>query len=184
MARQQFPVSQIPDLPPQLAEMLPMPAGLSVSRLCEMAPGIAFSAELLDDMLGVLVVPTQSAIELASFGGVIECAGLPTGFANGMKIYVGYHVFEHRRVKNARVQRISANVRTKCPGQDVEFFVGGTFTCDRLGMRAAIEFTQRSVNNLKRKGFCPCWESEPSVKRICIAKTGLCAKCIVKIAHE
>jgi len=169
MAQQQIPAVQPPQLPPQLAEMLPGPAALSASRFCELAPGIPFSAEVLDDILNA---------------GVTECVALPTGFANGMNILVGYHVFDHRVVKSVRVKQISATVKTYLAGNVSELFVGKTFPHDRSGLRHAIEFTQRSVNNLKRKGFCPCWEIDQDVKRICIAKTGRCAKCIVKVAHE
>ena len=49
------------NLPPQLVQTLPEIAAASVSQLCEMAPGIPRSSQILDDMVETLKLNPMSS---------------------------------------------------------------------------------------------------------------------------
>ena len=111
--------------------------------------------------------------------------------ADGMKILLRYDVAT-KRVKKQTLKEIVARVDTRMPRERrPSYFDLQRFPFDRAGMRRAIEFTQGVVNKLKRKGFCPCWETFtpppdldiPATKRICVGKTGRCTGCVMKLAH-
>lgn len=171
-------VSPKPALPPQLCRRLG-DAAPHVAGFCEMAPGIPWSAEILDDMLG---------------GTDLEHKywQLDSGREDGMKIQLRCDV-DTRKVKKQTLKEIVTRVETRMPRERrPSLFAVKAFPFDRAGLRRAIEFTQGVVNKLKQKGFCPCWETYtpppdldiPATKRICVGKTGRCVCCIMKLAHE
>ncbi len=162
------------NIPPQLDNVLPGPALLSVNEMCEMMPGIPWSNQILDDLLDTL----------GDYNIFPEINFLPP--VNGItKIEVG--LFRQRmKVKGGWKMEIDARVSYycghlnqhghECPGQKEKIF-----PMDRTGVKAAIEFLQTSVQDIKRRGLCePCRTLELPVKRLLVGSTGLCGTCLMK----
>lgn len=165
-------------LPPQLCQALG-DAAPKVAEFCEMAPGVPWSAELLDDML--------SGSDL-----YYRFWRLKSGRADGMEIHMSYEVAT-RKANKQQIKEIRTRILTKMPREGMTCgFACREFPFDRAGLRHAIEFTQSAVNKLRRKGVCPCWEDYtpplgydmPAPKRICVGTTGRCVDCILELAHK
>ena len=93
-------VSPKPALPPQLCRRLG-DAAPHVAGFCEMAPGIPWSAEILDDMLG------GTDLEHKSWQ-------LDSGREDGMKFQLRYDV-DTRKVKKQTLKEIVTRVETRMP---------------------------------------------------------------------
>ena len=160
-------------LPPQLEQTLPETAAASVSQFCEMAPGIPWSNQTLDDM-----------VETFKQGSVLSKTTTAPGFAqiNASIFRVSKMVKKEEKVKlNAQVSYCSGH---RVNGYETaELFAEKKFPLDRNGVKESIEFLQKGVQNLKRRGMCePCLALERSVKRIRVGETGLCVSCLTRRA--
>jgi hypothetical protein len=158
-------------LPPQLEQTLPETAAASVSQFCEMAPGIPWSNQTLDDMVETL--KENSVLSKTTWGSASINASIFRFF---------------KMVKKEEKVELKAHV-SYCSGHRVngyetaELFAEKKFPLDRNGVKESIEFLQKGVQNLKRRGMCePCLALERPVKRIRVGETGLCASCLMRRA--
>jgi hypothetical protein len=167
-------MANIDNIPPQLDHVLPGPALLSVNEMCEMMPGIPWTNQILDDL-----VDTLRDTNIFQVNNLSPPVGGITAITVGL-----YH--ERTRVKGKRKMEISARVFYYCSAQSHRGHENPAtkvtiFPLDRTGVKAAIEFLQATVQNIKRRGMCePCRTLEPPVKRLRVGNSGLCASCLVK----
>ena len=166
------------NLPPQLAQTLPEPAAEMVSQLCEMAPGIPWSNQILDDMMETLKNnATSSKLALSP-----PVDGITTIEAD---LFCDY-----QRVKKGKTEicGIRAVVHYYCGrqnqhGSEHPGTFAKSFPMDRTGLKMAIEFLQASVQNVKRRGYCEtCLTSEPPLKRLRVGGSGSCSSCVLQKA--
>ncbi len=162
------------NIPPQLDNVLPGPALLSVNAMCEMAPGIPWSNQILDDLMDTL-----------SNSNIFQGINLSPSVGGITRLDVG--LFHQRtKVKGKWKMEISARVYYYCSNQHQRGHESPQskvtiFPLERTGVKAAIEFLQATVQNIKRRGLCePCRTLEPPMKRLRIGSSGLCATCLVK----
>ena len=145
-------------IPQQLARELSDPA-IAIQEFCNMAPGIPWSNQILDDMLETLEV-----LEVVSMR--TETPG------NGLTAISGSLFRARTRKKKTFFAMVS-------------FDFGGIqekeFQFDRKGLKEAICFMQQKVQNIKRRGLCePCNTGEHPKKRLRVGDTGLCASCLLQ----
>ena len=161
---------------PQLEHVLPGPALLSVNEMCEMAPGIPWSNQILDDLLDTLSVNNPFVPEIKLSPPI-----------NGItRIQAGIFRERTKKVKGVWQCRIMATVlyySTDIPNEHPAEMGQKHFPMDRMGMKAAFEFLRTTVQNIKRRGLCePCHARERPMKRLRVDGTGLCFTCLLKKA--
>ena len=96
---------------------------------------------------------------------------------------------EQRKVKKEEKNEIHAIVYYYCGpdsrhgGYDHPSSFEKTFGFDRAGLKDAICFVQRQVQNVKRRGLCKtCLEDERPMKRLRVGDTDLCGSCLLQKA--
>ena len=172
-----------------LAPAVPDIVASSVASFCEMAPGVPYSQQLLDDILEGLQVTHEIYISAQHLWGDYYFNSLDTpGFA-----FIDVRLFcIKRKAKGATKQSLEAQVTFKAGGindapPNVSFqyenatFAGcKEFPFDREGLKAAIEYLQMIVQNLKRCGLCAqCLAMARPVKRLRVGQSGLCGSCLL-----
>jgi hypothetical protein len=172
-------------LPLQLVQTLPEPAAASVSQLCEMAPGIPWTNQILDDMVEALkdqpCIPSQLTLSL-------PVNGIMSSPVGGITKFEAFLFCARRKVKKEMKTEIRAVVNYYCGVQNQHGIqcparFEKTFPMDRTGIKKAIEFLQASVQNLKRKGLCEtCMTREPPLKCLRVGGSGFCSSCVLQKA--
>jgi hypothetical protein len=167
-------------IPPQLAEVLSDHAA-AVQEFCNMAPGIPWTNQTLDDMLDNLDkkgTPSEQSNTLylqSRFDATI----------NGIKLIEVRIMRQGRKVKKTWKRCINAavyyewdrGVMSIGPDYDKDF------DFDRKGLKDAISFVQEKVQNIKRRGLCnTCLTAERPRKRLRVGDTGLCSTCLLQKA--
>ena len=163
-------------IPQQLARELSDHAA-AVQEFCNMAPGVAWSNQMLDDMLDSLS----------------ECSVRTdmkmTPPVQGLTLISVALFRDYRKVKKDVFQReIRAVVSyygglKGSRGLEIPNTVEKTFGFDRAGLKDAICFLQRQVQNLKRRGLCQtCLTDERPTKRLRVSDTNLCSHCLLNKA--
>ena len=166
------------NLPPQLVQTLPGPAAASVGQLCEMAPDIPWTNQILDDILESLKGDPL----------YISVARPVSSLVDGITKFDAFLICERHKVKKEMKMEIRAFVRYYCGRQDRHGYEQPTdfeefFPMDRTGVKKAIEFLQASVQNVKRRGLCQtCLTSEPPLKRLRVGGSGFCSSCVLQKA--
>ena len=160
-------------LPPQLEQTLPETAAASVSQFCEMAPGIPWSNQTLDDMVKTL-----------KENSVLSKTTTAPGFAQINATIFHFHKMVKKEEKVELKAHVSYCSRRRVNGYEAaELFAENNFPLDRNGVKESIEFLQKGVQNLKRRGMCESRLAlERPVKRIRVGETGLCASCLMQRA--
>ena len=163
------------NLPPQLERTVPEPAAASIGKFSEMAPGIPWSNQTLDDMLETL---RRSHINTK----VVLSPPL-TGITR-----IESDLFTQRTKKEWKSE-IFAVVDYYCgrgssPGYpEHPAHLNKTFPMDRTGLKQAIEYLQSNVQNVKRRGLCEtCLAEEPPMKRLRVGGNAFCSKCVLQKA--
>ena len=153
-------------LPPQLANALG-DAASNVAELCFMAPGIPWSAQMLDDML-------------ADFhrGGEMTTGCISGDFC--IRAAIILKTTRKRPCGESLVAYIQAK-RSSDPQPIVHAKVydaaGQPF--DRAGLRKQIEWCQQTANDILRRGYCGrCYHGEPPAKRLRVSGTQACGRCL------
>jgi len=131
------------NLPPQLVQTLPETAAAAVSQLCEMAPGIPWSNQILDDMAETLKNQGAISSKLALSLPVDGIAKIEADLFCGSQ-----------KVKKEWKTEIRAVVHYYCGRQNQHGYehpgcFSKSFPMDRPGVKMAIEFLQESVQNVK-----------------------------------
>ena len=157
-------------IPQQLAEQLSDPAG-AVQEFCNMAPGIPWTNQILDDMLDTLRKEKLILVQ----NKIIQPV-------NGLRLLKAHLMTKEIKVKKTTKQYICATVSydKQYPYYDMGQIYDKLFDFDRRGLKDAICFMQQTVQNIKRRGVCEtCNTGERPKKRLCVADTGLCSSCLI-----
>ena len=163
------------NIPPQLEQELPETAAAALSQFCEMAPGIPWSNQILDDMLETLKSNSYSIPSKLALSPPVD--GITKIEANLIRA--------GQRVKKEWKAEVRAMVHYYCGRQNQHGYEHSgsfekTFPMDRTGLKKAIEFLQETVQNVKRRGLCEtCLASDPPRKRLRVGAAGLCTTCLV-----
>ena len=164
-----------------MAPAVPDVVASSVASFCEMAPGVPYSQQLLDDILEDLEESNHFAKSEDTPGfALIEVRLRRTE----LKIK---SVMKHS--VEARVAYKAGGINDAPPGVAFQYEHASIAGCkefpfDREGMKAAIEFVKRTVQNLKRRGLCDqCLAAERPRKRLRVAQRGLCGECLEASAY-
>ena len=161
-------------IPQQLGHILSDQAA-AVQEFCNMAPGIQWSNQILDDMLETL---GDSCIS-----SKIEMTPSVTGLTQ-----IKADLFtEYRKVGRKETKKMIRATVAYYSGRDINShgleFPGHftkLFQSDRAGLKDAICFLQQTVQNLKRRGLCEtCLTTERPIKRLRVGDTGLCSTCLL-----
>lgn len=157
-------------IPQQLAEELSDPA-VAVQEFFNMAPGIPWTNQILDDMLETL--GNQKLV--CMFNKM-------TPPVHGLTQFTTYLVTKEEKVKKTTKRQIEASVQYETT--KIIFDVGQIyekrFDFDRKSLKDALCFMQQTVQNIKRRGVCEtCNTGERPKKRLCVADTGLCSSCLI-----
>ena len=157
-------------IPPQLARKLSNHA-TAVQEFCNMAPGIPWTNQMLDDMLESLTAE-----------GIVSMRVDMTPPVNGLTSICGTLLICEAKVKKAIIARATFDwqaVDIPEKGQIHE----KRFDFDRKGLKDAICFVQQKAQNIKRRGLCEtCLTAERPRKRLRVGDTGLCTKCLLQKA--
>ena len=152
-------------IPQQLARELSDPA-IAIQEFCNMAPGIPWSNQILDDMLETL--ESEGA-----------CTRITTP-GKGLTAINGYLCWAKARKKKTIVARVTFDWHI-CQVHQSGQLQQKEFDFDRKGLKEAICFLQQKVQNIKRRGLCePCNTGEHPKKRLRVGDTGLCASCLLQ----
>ena len=162
-------------IPQQLALQLSVHAA-AVQDFCNMAPGIPWTNQMLDDMLETL--------EQTNLSSNIELTPPVHGLTK-----IGAYIFrDQRKVKKEMKSEIRATVHYYCGhdgpnGFEIPNTFEKMFDCDRAGLKDAICYLQRHVQNVKRRGLCKtCLTAERPTKRLRVSDTNLCGSCLLQKA--
>ena len=160
-------------IPPQLAEVLSVQAS-AVQEFCNMASGIPWTNQMLDDMLETMAIKS--------------CWQVYSDMSPPMNgIVVNFDIKEEKigkTVKKFIVPEIGCWGGGSGAQTPAIYHGDGLFTkrfaFDRQGLKQAIEFAQEKTQNMKRRGLCEtCLTSERPAKRLRVGNTGLCTKCLL-----
>ena len=163
-------------IPPQLACKLSDHAA-AVQDFCNMAPGVAWTNQMLDDMLEGFA---ESSVHT-------EMTFTPP--VRGLtKISVWLIKTQRKVKKDVMKNEIRATVHYYCGrngpfGSEDSNNLSKLVDFDRAGLKDAICFLQRQVQNVKRRGLCEkCLTGERPSKRLRVADTNLCSNCLMNKA--
>ena len=161
-------------IPPQLAEVLSDNA-TAVQEFCNMASGIPWTNQILDDMMESLTAE-----------GMVSMRVDMTPPVNGLTSICGTLLLCEAKVKKPATQNIIARVTFDWHAVDIPEkgqIHEKRFDFDRKGFKDAICFVQQRVQNIKRRGLCDtCLTAERPRKRLRVGDTGLCTKCLLQKA--
>ena len=173
MVSPQLATSMRMALPPQLAHILGDLAS-NVSEFSELAPGIPVSMEIYEDMFHYLKRQNICTDEPNTTGFYVQANILrtvkkrvTTSLIAQVECYSGVKDRGHPSVPDYRYE-----LGTTVASEEFPFTVAGT--------RAAMDFLTEESNRAKRRGFCSdCLAHTPPRKRLRIAGTSVCAKCVL-----
>ena len=155
-------------LPPQLAAALGDQAS-SVAELCFLAPGVPYSAQLLDDMLAD--ISSDGLVAECEAGGTRVCATVHRYEIDGTRTRPG-KVGLTARVQGKRAADPTPIVREPCRSSPDQ-------PADRAGLRAQLEWCRRASSDFIRRGFCDaCYDLDPPAKRLRVGGSRECAQCV------
>ena len=162
-------------IPQQLVQMLPGPAADTVQQLCDMAPGVQWNNQTLDDMLEGKLPSLKIEFDPPN-------AGITKIEADLFRV--------SQKVKKEWKKEIRAVVHYYCGRNAPNPYLlehperlSKDFPNDRKGLKDAISYLQETVQNVRRRGLCEtCLVLQPPVKRLRVGTTGLCSTCVVQKA--
>ena len=164
---QQLPTAT--HLPPQLANVLG-DAASTVAELCFMAPGVPWSARLLDDLLTDFRHGNAMTATCDSAGACICAVIAQRSLRVTRKQPGGNMLVAYLHAKRSNDQR---------PLMYSRVYYAPDQSFDRAGLRKQIEWCQRTANDILRRGFCDhCYDSEPPAKRLRVSGTQCCGRCL------
>ena len=157
-------------LPPQLTHILGDLAS-NVSEFSELAPGIPASKEVYEDMYHYLKRQDICSDTTSTAGFRVEANILRT-VKKRVTTSLHAQVECYSGVKDAGPPSYRYEIGTTVACEEFPFTVAGT--------RAAMDFLAEESNRAKRRGFCSdCLTHTPPRKRLRIAGTSVCAKCVL-----
>ena len=160
-------------IPPQLACKLSDHAA-AVQDFCNLAQGIPWTNQMLDDMLETLAIKPYWQVYsdmLPPMDGIVA----------------NFDIKEEKigkTVKKNIVVQVGCFCGVSIAGTPAIYKGDGVFekrfAFDRQGLKQAIEFAQEKAQNIKRRGLCEtCLKRERPAKRLRVGDTGLCTTCLL-----
>ena len=155
-------------LPPQLAKALGDQAS-RVAELCFVAPGIPWSAQLLDDMLIDLQSNSPHVEAECEARGVRvrACITLMRGRKRSEKASLAAYLLG-KRTDDSTSMALATIYRAE--GQPL----------DRAGLRKQIEWCREVANHITRRGYCERCYGERPTKRLRLSGTQVCCQCLLE----
>ena len=154
-------------IPQQLARE---PSATAVQEFCNMAPGIPWTNQMLDDIF-----------ETLDENGSLLVEDKLTPPVKGLTMISAFLVVCSPVRGKPKKQQIEVSVNSDC---DREVFVNQPdvkfFDFNQKGFEDAICFVQQKVQNMKRRGLCEtCLTNKRPMKGLRVGDTDLDARCLL-----